>query len=175
VDAISDFLRRGVEEMGRLKRKLRAQFGRCYYCHQSIDLLAATEDHKVPKSRGGQDIYENVVAACWGCNTQKGPMTAEEYRDYRRKLRLDYSQALEGCFFLLERLVQLSTTNPQRDLLSGLLLEMIRLLEEGTPETDRNVVFIWAHIARLAGELHLINYTGGVSVENVGTVMAAHA
>ena len=89
MDAILDFLARGVEEMGRLKRKLREQIGRCYYCHQAIDLLAATEDHKTPKSRGGQDIDENVVAACWGCNTQKGAMTLDEYRDYRKKLRLD--------------------------------------------------------------------------------------
>jgi HNH endonuclease len=172
VDAIFDFLLRGVEEMGRLKRKLIEQFGRCYYCHQRIDLDSATEDHKTPKSRGGQDIQENIVAACWSCNTQKGAMTVDEYREYRRKLKLDFPQALEGCFCLLEKLSSISTNNPQRDLLRGLLLEMVRLLEEGAPETDRNVVFIWMHIARLAGELHLINYTGAMSC---GTAFAVGA
>jgi hypothetical protein len=172
VEVIFDFLSRGVEEMGRLKRKLREQFGRCYYCRRSIELGVATEDHKMPKSRGGEDIAENIVAACFDCNSQKNSMTAEEYRDYRRKLKLDFSQALEGCFFLLERLSKLPTRNPQGDLLKGLLLEMISLLEDGTPETDRNVGFIWLHIARLAGELHLINYVGAVNIEHV---MAAHA
>jgi HNH endonuclease len=172
VDAIFDFLCGGVEEMGRLKRKMREQFGRCYYCHRKIDSASATEDHKMPKSRGGQEIAQNIVAACWPCNLQKQSMTAEEYRDYRRKLKLDFPQALDFCFCLLEKLSRISTNNPQRDLLRGLLLELVRLLEEGAPETDRNVVFIWVHIARLAGELHLINYVGAVNIEHV---MAAHA
>src|SRR5262249_7852903 len=76
-------------------------------------------------------------------------------RDYRRKLKLDYPQALEGCFFLLESLVNLSTANPQHRLLRGLLLEKIELLEGGIPETDRNVEFISAHIERLSTELNL--------------------
>jgi hypothetical protein len=172
VGARFDFLCGGVEEMGRLKRKLKEQFGRCYYCRRSIELGAATEDHKMPKSRGGEDIAENIVAACFDCNSQKNSMTAEEYRDYRRKLKLDFSQPLEGCFFLLERLSKIPTNNPQRDLLKGLLLEMIGLLEDGTPETDRNVIFIWVHIARLAGELHLINYAG---FQNAANVLAAYA
>jgi hypothetical protein len=96
-----------------------------------------------------------VVAACWSCNTQKGAMTADEYRDYRRKLKLDYSQALEGCFFLLESLSNLHTANPQHRLLRGLLLEKIELLDAGTVETDRNVQFISAHIERLSAELNL--------------------
>jgi hypothetical protein len=143
------------KKMSRLSRKVREQMGRCYYCREKIDLLSATEDHRLPKSRGGSDVWQNVVAACWTCNTQKGPMTAEEYRDYRRKLRLDYSQALEGCFFLLERLVNLSTANPLHRLLRGLLLEKIELLEAGIPETDRNVEFISSHIDRLSTELNL--------------------
>ena len=162
--------------MGRLKRKITEQFGRCYYCHQRIDSNSATEDHKMPKSRGGQDIYANIVAACWPCNQQKQSMTAEEYREYRRKLKLDFPQALDFCFFLLEKLSSISTNNPQRDLLRTLLLEMIRLLEDGTPETDRNVTFIWVHIARLAGELNLINYAGALGVvEKDSTAMGAHA
>jgi len=155
VDAICDFLLWGVQKMSRLSRKVREQMGRCYYCREKIDSMNATEDHKLPKSRGGSNVWQNVVAACWTCNTQKGAMTAEEFRDYRRKLKLDYSQALEGCFFLLESLVNLSTANPQHRLLRGLLLEKIELLEGGIPETDRNVEFISAHIERLSTELNL--------------------
>ena len=37
-----------------------------------------TIDHVVPKSRGGRDTWENLVAACVACNNQKGDRTPEE-------------------------------------------------------------------------------------------------
>ncbi len=41
--------------------------GRCVYC----DAAATSLDHVVPRSRGGQHVWENVVAACRPCNTRK--------------------------------------------------------------------------------------------------------
>lgn len=41
--------------------------GRCAYC----DGRADTIDHVVPRSRGGQHVWENVVAACARCNHRK--------------------------------------------------------------------------------------------------------
>jgi 5-methylcytosine-specific restriction endonuclease McrA len=41
--------------------------GRCQYCGGRAESI----DHVVPKSRGGQHCWENVVAACRPCNTQK--------------------------------------------------------------------------------------------------------
>ena len=41
--------------------------GRCQYCHAPAESI----DHVVPRSRGGQHVWENVVAACRGCNTRK--------------------------------------------------------------------------------------------------------
>ena len=32
----------------------------------------------MPKSRGGKDAWENLVAACTRCNNRKGNMTPEE-------------------------------------------------------------------------------------------------
>jgi len=55
----------------------------CQYCgkyfessHRSHELL--TRDHIVPKSRGGKDVWENVVAACRRCNQHKGNHLLEE-------------------------------------------------------------------------------------------------
>lgn len=46
---------------------LRDEF-RCQYCGCTNDL---TFDHVVPRSRGGQTTWENVVAACSSCNLRK--------------------------------------------------------------------------------------------------------
>ncbi len=40
---------------------------RCQYCGAHAENI----DHVVPRSRGGQHIWENVVAACRPCNTKK--------------------------------------------------------------------------------------------------------
>ena len=39
----------------------------CQYCGSSAENV----DHVVPKSRGGEHIWENVVAACRRCNSRK--------------------------------------------------------------------------------------------------------
>ena len=42
--------------------------------------------HVTPKSRGGRDVWENLVAACVPCNNRKGNHTPEEARmTLRRK------------------------------------------------------------------------------------------
>lgn len=41
----------------------------CQYCGSRDDL---TFDHVIPRCRGGQTTWENVVAACSACNLSKG-------------------------------------------------------------------------------------------------------
>jgi 5-methylcytosine-specific restriction endonuclease McrA len=43
---------------------------RCGYCGTSTGKL--TLDHIVPRSRGGESVWENVVASCVPCNRRKG-------------------------------------------------------------------------------------------------------
>lgn len=47
---------------------LRDRFS-CQYCGSRDDL---TFDHLIPRARGGQTTWENVVAACSPCNLRKG-------------------------------------------------------------------------------------------------------
>ena len=57
------------------KRKItrRAVFARdgwtCQYCGSRSNL---TVDHLIPRSKGGQSSWENIVASCAPCNRRKG-------------------------------------------------------------------------------------------------------
>ncbi len=42
----------------------------CQYCGETKKPL--TIDHVIPRNKGGQDTWENLVAACAKCNTKKG-------------------------------------------------------------------------------------------------------
>ncbi|MGB9696947.1 MAG: HNH endonuclease [Ignavibacteria bacterium] len=57
------------------KNILRRDNHKCQYCGSSINL---TIDHIIPKSRGGDDSWENLVTACVKCNNKKGDRTPEE-------------------------------------------------------------------------------------------------
>ncbi len=64
-----------------VKRKIsrRALFARdghrCVYCGSAGRL---TLDHVVPRSRGGDSVWENVVTSCAPCNLRKGNSLPEE-------------------------------------------------------------------------------------------------
>ena len=49
---------------------------RCQYCARPAENL----DHVLPRSRGGDHTWENVVAACRPCNARKGDKTPDEAR-----------------------------------------------------------------------------------------------
>ncbi len=53
---------------------LRRDNQRCAYCSAS----ATTIDHVIPRSRGGADSWENLVACCLKCNNVKGDKTPQE-------------------------------------------------------------------------------------------------
>ena len=61
----------------------------CLYCGREFTRQQLTRDHVQPLSRGGSDAWENVVAACFHCNSRKGgrnpqqasmPLLAVPYR-----------------------------------------------------------------------------------------------
>ncbi len=59
------------------RRALFARDGwRCVYCGTTGGRL--TLDHVIPRSRGGESIWENVVTSCAPCNLRKGDRSLEE-------------------------------------------------------------------------------------------------
>lgn len=58
------------------KNILRRDNFKCAYCGRS-DLML-TVDHIIPKAKGGNDSWENLITACTKCNNKKGDRTPEE-------------------------------------------------------------------------------------------------
>jgi 5-methylcytosine-specific restriction endonuclease McrA len=51
---------------------------RCQYCSNTFKIEKLTLDHVVPKSRGGDNSWKNLVTACKKCNQRKGNKTPSE-------------------------------------------------------------------------------------------------
>ena len=54
---------------------------KCWYCGRTKKQLRnekLTKDHILPKIRGGQSEWLNVITACESCNVKKGNRTPEE-------------------------------------------------------------------------------------------------
>ena len=54
----------------------------CQYCGATTRL---TIDHVIPKSKGGQDTWENLVVACSSCNVKKSDKLLEQTKLKLRK------------------------------------------------------------------------------------------
>jgi len=50
----------------------------CLYCGHSFQESDLSRDHVVPISKGGLDVWTNVVAACKRCNARKGDLSLED-------------------------------------------------------------------------------------------------
>lgn len=58
----------------------------CQYCNRgSKDRTKMTIDHVMPKSRGGDSSWTNLVAACERCNSVKGNKTPKECNMHLKK------------------------------------------------------------------------------------------
>lgn len=51
---------------------------RCQYCDKRFPQAELSLDHVVPRSRGGQATWDNIVCACLKCNVRKGGRTPRE-------------------------------------------------------------------------------------------------
>jgi 5-methylcytosine-specific restriction endonuclease McrA len=51
---------------------------RCQYCGVTCSVDELTYDHVVPRSKGGQTTWENIVSACYACNRLKANRTPRE-------------------------------------------------------------------------------------------------
>ncbi len=55
----------------------------CQYCGSNRHTL--TVDHVIPRSRGGESIWENIVASCAPCNRKKGNRLPQEIRMHPKR------------------------------------------------------------------------------------------
>jgi 5-methylcytosine-specific restriction endonuclease McrA len=53
----------------------------CQYCGEAFAPGDLTLDHVIPRSRGGNSTWENLVACCHACNHQKGNRMLSELDD----------------------------------------------------------------------------------------------
>jgi len=51
---------------------------RCQYCGKRFSTSELSLDHILPRSRGGQNTWQNVVCCCVRCNVKKGGRTPRE-------------------------------------------------------------------------------------------------
>ena len=54
----------------------------CIYCGAEENL---TTEHILPRSRGGEDVPDNVVRVCKACNSQKGAKGLYEWKGLQEK------------------------------------------------------------------------------------------
>jgi 5-methylcytosine-specific restriction endonuclease McrA len=63
------------------RRNLFARDGhKCQYCGKTLPMSQLSLDHVLPRSRGGETTWENVVCCCVHCNVKKGGRTPQEAR-----------------------------------------------------------------------------------------------
>lgn len=71
------------------KRKWKKLYGQtisfvCPYCLKTVPLSDATKEHEPPKSRQKELGPSQVFLACKKCNNEKGSLTIEEYKEWKR-------------------------------------------------------------------------------------------
>lgn len=68
--------KRGVK-FSRINVATRDKF-RCQYCGDRKSLSRLNYDHVIPRSQGGKTCWENIVMACYACNSHKADRTPEQ-------------------------------------------------------------------------------------------------
>ncbi len=76
VNTVASLFTRGVK-FNRRNLYLRDK-GRCQYCSRKVSTADFTLDHVVPRSKGGQTSWTNLVTACLSCNQRKGNRSVRE-------------------------------------------------------------------------------------------------
>ena len=82
-------------------------FGRdlniCAYCGNKFQFRLLTNDHVVPRSRGGKHVWTNCVTACKKCNNAKGDLPLE--RTDMKLLYVPYEPCREEALILHNRTI----------------------------------------------------------------------
>lgn len=69
--------------------------GICVYCEKKLTVSEVTYDHYIPKRKGGERTWENIVSACSKCNSLKGHSDpVGEWEPKYKPYRPDYFKLL---------------------------------------------------------------------------------
>jgi len=79
-EAMSRVLRESLPLGDRNDLLFRRDHHLCAYCGDEFHRGELTRDHVLARSRGGRDVWSNVVSACRACNERKAARTPEEAR-----------------------------------------------------------------------------------------------
>ncbi len=87
-----DWIKKEKEKAKKLRNtswwRKKTASGICYYCKRKFKPGELTMDHKIPLSRGGMSIKENLVPCCKECNSKKKYLLPIEWEEYMNKIRL---------------------------------------------------------------------------------------
>jgi 5-methylcytosine-specific restriction endonuclease McrA len=78
---------------------------RCVYCAEVYPADTLTVDHVEPRARGGDNSAGNLVTACRGCNTRKGPLPAWAFLAARPLERENFLELATAVWPRLRRAV----------------------------------------------------------------------
>lgn len=85
----TDLQGRRTDNAELLPRLYKQQGGRCLACKQETGIRLMDLDHIIAKSRGGQDVDENLQLLCRACNADKGSGSMEALRRKVQKRLLE--------------------------------------------------------------------------------------
>ena len=66
----------------------------CHYCREAPGEKHLTEDHVVPRKRGGTDHLANLVLACHDCNSRKATKSKQEFMRELASARIQIGMGL---------------------------------------------------------------------------------
>ncbi len=93
----------------------------CAYCGKvSVKSAQLTRDHILPKSKGGKNVWENIVTCCKQCNAKKGSKTLEV--SHMELLYIPYVPSLHEHLILKNR---------------NILADQMEYLLKGVPKYSR--------------------------------------
>jgi len=67
----------------------------CQYCQEKLNSFDLTIDHVIPRVKGGKTTWENIVCACYVCNSIKGHRS--KMKPIKNPVKPDYYQLLENA------------------------------------------------------------------------------
>lgn len=59
----------------------------CRYCGRSSLEAKLEIDHKIPRSKGGQNSFDNYITSCKECNLGKGDVILNEFKSESLKIK----------------------------------------------------------------------------------------